>query len=123
MREARRAGEDYLLARGLLRKLSSGETVAAWALRFAYPWRWRYSALNAAWYLRAASIHDAAPPDERMTDAIEQIRAARQSDGTWLQAGRQPGRVWFEEDVPAGEPSKWLTFFATAVLQWWDMTV
>jgi hypothetical protein len=28
--------------------------------------------------------------------------------------------VWFEIDVPAGEPSKWLTLFATRVLAWWD---
>ena len=120
VREARRAGEEYLLTRGLHRKLSTGETVAPWALRFAYPWRWRYSVLNAAWYLRAASVHDGARPDERIAEAIEQIRAARTPDGTWLQAGRQPGRVWFEEDAPAGEPSKWLTFFATTVLRWWD---
>lgn len=42
-------------------------------------------------------------------------------------AGRQvapgpltPGRVWFETDVPEGEPSKWLTLSATRVLAWWD---
>jgi hypothetical protein len=55
-----------------------------------------------------------------MADAIEQIRAARRPDGTWVQAGRHPGRVWFEVDVPPGEPSRWLTFYATRVLEWWD---
>jgi hypothetical protein len=55
-----------------------------------------------------------------MAEAIELIRAARQPDGTWLQGHRHPGRVWFEVDVPAGEPSKWLTFFGTRVLRWWD---
>lgn len=39
---------------------------------------------------------------------------------TWLQARRHPGRVWFEVDVPAGEPSKWLTLCGTRVLEWWD---
>lgn len=86
----------------------------------AYPFRSFYSVLNAADYFRAASIHDGTPPDQRVAEAIEQIRAARQPDGTWLQARRYPGRVWFEVDVPAGEPSKWLTFFATRVLKWWD---
>ncbi len=118
--QARRAGEEYLLARGIYRRLSTGEPVAPWALRFAYPFRWFYSVLNAADYFRAASLHDGAPPDERMADAIEQIRADRQPDGTWLQARRHPGRVWFEVDVDAGERSKWLTFYATRVLQWWD---
>ena len=46
----------------------------------------------------------------------------RQPDGTWLQARRHPGRVWFEVDVPAGEPSKWLTLSGTRVLQWWDFS-
>ncbi len=55
-----------------------------------------------------------------MADAIERIREARQPAGTWLQAFRHPGRVWFEVDVPAGEPSKWLTLFGTRVLDWWD---
>ncbi|MGH3996723.1 MAG: hypothetical protein ACRDTJ_04590, partial [Pseudonocardiaceae bacterium] len=36
---------------------------------------------------------------------LDPIRAARQSDGTWLQARRHPGRVWFEVDAPAGEGS------------------
>jgi hypothetical protein len=120
VREARRAGEEYLLVRGLYRRLSTGEPFAPWALLFAYPFRAFYSVLNAADYFRAASIHDSSPPDRRMADAIAHIRAARQPDGTWLQARRHPGRVWFEVDVPAGEPSKWLTFHATRVLEWWD---
>jgi hypothetical protein len=76
--------------------------------------------LNAAEYFRQAALHDGAAPDPRMADAIELIRADRQPDGTWLQARRHPGRVWFEVDVPAGEPSKWLTLFGTRVLAWWD---
>jgi hypothetical protein len=28
--------------------------------------------------------------------------------------------VWFEVDVPPGEPSKWLTLHGTRVLAWWD---
>jgi hypothetical protein len=55
-----------------------------------------------------------------MADAIELIRAARQPDGTWLQGRRHLGRVWFEVDTPAAEPSKWLTLFGTRVLAWWD---
>jgi hypothetical protein len=117
---ARRSAEEYLLKRGLFRRLSTGEPVALWVDRFAYPFRWFYSVLNAAEYFRQASLHDGATPDSRMADAIELIRAARQPDGTWLQARRHPGRVWFEVDAPAGEPSKWLTLFGTRVLAWWD---
>jgi len=88
--------------------------------RFAYPFRWFYNVLNAAEYFRQAALLDGATPDPRMADAIELIRAARQRDGTWLQARRHSGRVWFEVDAPAGEPSKWLTLFGTRVLAWWD---
>ena len=94
--------------------------VGPWATRFAYPFRWFYSALNAAEHFRAAALYDGLPPDPRLADAIEVIRAARRPDGTWLQERRHPGRVWFEVDVPPGEPSKWLTFYGTRVLAWWD---
>ena len=117
---ARRLGEEYLLARKLYRRLSTGEPVGPWVDRFIYPCRWVYSVLNAADYFREASLHDGTTPDPRMAQAIEIIRAARQPDGTWLQASRHPGRVWFDVDVPAGEPSKWLTLSATRVLAWWD---
>ncbi|QQQ78840.1 squalene cyclase [Saccharothrix sp. 6-C] len=119
-RAARRAGEEYLLARGLFRRLSTGEPVAPWVNRFSYPFRWFYSVLNAAEHFRQASLLDGTPPDPRMADAIELVRAERQPDGTWLQARRHPGRVWFEVDVPPGEPSKWLTLYGTRVLDWWD---
>jgi len=74
--------------------------------------------LNAADYFRAAALHDGIAPDPRVADAIDVIRAARQPDGTWLQERRHPGRVWFEVDVPPGEPSKWLTFYGTRILGW-----
>ena len=120
LREARRAGEEYLLERGLLRRRSTGELVGSWATHFAYPFRWFYSALNAADHFRSAALHDGTAPDPRLVDAIEVIRAARRPDGTWLQERRHPGRTWFEIDVPPGEPSRWLTFHATRVLDWWD---
>jgi hypothetical protein len=119
-RAARRSGEEYLLQRGLFRRLSTGQPVAPWVDRFAHPFRWCYSVLNAAEYFRQAALADGTGPDPRMADAIELIRAARRPDGTWLQAGRHPGRVWFEVDVPAGQPSKWLTLSGTRVLAWWD---
>jgi hypothetical protein len=119
-RAARRAGEEYLLQRGLFRRLSTGEPVAYWVDKFAYPFRSFYSVLNAAEYFRQVSLFEGTPPDPRMADAMELIRSARQPDGTWLQARRHPGRTWFEVDVPAGEPSKWLTLYGTRVLTWWD---
>jgi hypothetical protein len=94
--------------------------VAFWVDKFCYPERWIYSVLSAADHFRAAAVHDRTPPDPRMAEAIEAIRTARTPQGTWIQERRHPGRVWFEVDVPAGEPSKWLTFYGTRVLDWWD---
>ena len=123
MRIARHAGEEYLLRRNLFRRLSTGEPVGPWVDLYRSPCFWMYSALNAADYFRSASLVDGSPPDPRMTEAVELIRAARQPDGTWLQAGRPSGRVWFEVDVPEGEPSKWLTLSGIRVLDWWDARV
>lgn len=120
LRAARHAGEEYLLERHLLHTLSTGEVVGSWATGFFYPFRWTYSALSAADHFRAAALHDDTPPDPRLAEAIELIRASRTADGTWMQEYRHPGRVWFEVDVPPGEPSKWLTFYGTRVLDWWD---
>lgn len=120
LRAARHGGEEYLLERRLMYRLSDGEQFAEWATRFAYPFRAFYSVLNAVDYLRAASLHDGTAPDPRIAEAIEVIRSARGKDGTWIQERRHPGRVWFEIDVPAGKPSKWLTFHATRALEWWD---
>jgi hypothetical protein len=120
LRAARRAGEEYLLERRLMRRRSTGEIVAPWVTRFAYPYRWCYGVLNAIEYFRNASRHDGTPPDPRLADAIETIRTARRQDGTWLQEHRHPGRAWFEVDVLPGEPSKWLTCAGIRALAWWD---
>lgn len=120
LRAARQAGERYLLERRLMYRASTGALVGAWATRFAYPFRWPFSVLKAVDYFRAASRHDATTPDRRLADAVSLIRQARGSDGTWTQEHRHPGRVWFEVDVPPGQPSKWLTFFAMRALAWWD---
>jgi hypothetical protein len=120
LRAARHAGEEYLLARHLMRRLSTGEQVGWWVDKFAYPFRSFYSVLNAADYFRAATIHDGTAADPRMAEAIEIIRSEVGPEGMWIQARRHPGRVWFETDVDAGEPSRWLTFYATRVVRWWE---
>ena len=120
VRDARRAGEEYLLSRDLFRRKSTGEPVAAWVDQFTYPPRHRYSVLNAAEHFRRASHIDGPRHDPRMAEAIERIRAKRQPDGTWLQDTPLKGRVWFDVDVPEGEPSKWLTLSGIRTLAWWD---
>ena len=123
IRTARRRGEEYLLERQLIHRLTTNQPVGQWVNDFHYPIRWSYSALNACEYFRLAALHDGGVPDPRMSQAIGIIRAARQPDGSWLQSGRQPGQVWFEVDVPVGQPSKWLTLYGSRVLDWWDSAI
>jgi hypothetical protein len=109
LREERRSGEEYLHARRLMYRLSTGEPVGGFVSEFVYPNRHRYSALVALDYFRDAGSVDGTAPDPRLSDAIELVRSARQADGTWIQGARLPGRTWFDVDVPEGQPSRWLT--------------
>jgi hypothetical protein len=120
LRSARRAGEEYLLERRLLHRLSTGEPVGWWVTHFAYPFRWFYSALHAVDHFRAAARHDGTAPDPRLAEAIEVVRRAQRADGIWVQEHRHAGAVWFHVDVDQGEPSRWLTFYAARALDWWD---
>ena len=120
LRDARHAGEEYLLERGLMRFETTGEVIAPWVTRLEYPFRGHYNVLKGVDYFRSAALHDGVTADPRLAEAVDVIRAARQPDGTWLQQRRHPGAVWFDEDVDAGQPSPWLTFYGTRVLEWAD---
>jgi hypothetical protein len=120
VREARRTGEEYLLERHLLRKLTSGEELVKGVRAAAYPFRHHHNVLRATDHFRRAALHDGTAPDPRLEEAIEILRAKRQPDGRFRQDTRYPGRMHFEVDVPEGEPSRWVTFYATRVLEWWD---
>lgn len=121
VRDARATGEEFLLGR-LLRKVTTGEEVVRGVRACAYPFRHHHNVLRATDHFRRAALHDGTSPDPRLEEAVEIIRSKRQPDGRFLQDTRYPGRVWFDVDVPEGEPSPWVTFYATRVLQWWDST-
>lgn len=120
LRPNRHRAEEYLLVRALMRRLSTGEPHEAWATHFSYPYRGWYSVLRALDYFRQAALFDGVGPDERLREAVEFVRDTRSTDGTWHQQVAKAGRVWFEVDAGAGEPSRWLTFHALRVLRWWD---
>jgi hypothetical protein len=120
LRAARHGGEEYLLTRKLLYRVTTGKPVGDFVAQFVYPNRFRYSALAALDHFRDAGLLDRTPPDPRLADAIELVRSARHPDGTWHQAARLAGRTWFEIDAPEGEPSRWLTTIGIRVLDWWD---
>jgi hypothetical protein len=119
-KEARASGEEYLLQRGLFRRLSTGEPADEQFLSFLHPSRWRYDVLRALDYFRAASALTGAAPDPRLGEAVEHVRSRRREDGTWPLDWSLPGRVWFEVDDGVGKPSRWVTLRAMRVLRWWQ---
>jgi hypothetical protein len=121
-REARRSGEGFLLERRLFRRLSTGEPADEQFLRFAHPSRWHYDVLRALDYFRSAAALTGAAADSRIGEAVDHVRTRRLEDGTWPLDWTPPGRVWFDVDEGAGEPSRWVTLRAMRVLRWWDST-
>jgi hypothetical protein len=119
-REARKSGEEYLLERGLFRRLSTGEPADEQFLSFLHPNRWRYDILRALDYFWSAAALTGASPDPRLGEAVEHVRSRRLADGTWQLDWSLPGRVWFEVDEGAGKPSRWVTLRAMRVLRWWE---
>ncbi|MEP6972804.1 MAG: hypothetical protein ABI869_01525 [Actinomycetota bacterium] len=117
-RAARRGGEEYLLARGLFRRRSTGEVVDPAYLEFAFPYYWHYDVLRALDYFRGSR----ADPDPRMAEAVAIVRSRQQPDGRWLLDRVHPGRVHFDLEGDVGTPSRWNSLRALRVLAWWDRT-
>jgi hypothetical protein len=118
-RAARLAGEEYLLARRLFRRLSTGEPIEKY-LTLLHPNRWHYDLLWGLDYFRSVSHLTGAAPDPRLSEAIDHLRSRRLPDGTWPLDASPTGRVWFDVDDGAGRPSRWVTLRALRVLRWWE---
>jgi hypothetical protein len=119
-KEARTSGEEYLLARHLFRRLSTGEIADEAFLRFAHPNRWHYDVLRALDYFRSSGISTGTTPDPRLAEGIGHLRSKQLDDGRWALDWAPPGRVWFDVDEGVGKPSRWVTLRAARVLRWWD---
>ncbi len=113
---ARADGEEYLLERGLFRRLSNGEVIDQSYLEFAYPPRWHYDVLRGLDYFRTVSDS----PDPRCAEAIDLVRGKEQPDGRWLLENTHPGKVHFQMEDGDGQPSRWNTLRALRVLAWAD---
>lgn len=117
-REARVAGEAYLLERRLFRRLSTGEPADPQFLELSFPYRWHYNVLRGLDYFRGSSEVTGDEPDTRLADAVEHLENRRGEDGRWSPEWQPRGRVWFAME-PVGEPSRWVTLMARWILRWW----
>jgi len=112
--DARTRGEEYLLERRLLRRLTTGEVIKAEWTHLAFPPLWHYDVLRALDYLRAASLQ----PDPRVEEAVAIVLDRRQSDGRWLLDVRHRDTLFEEFAGAVGEPNRWVTLRARRVLDW-----
>ena len=114
---ARTRGQEYLVERGMLRRLSTGEVIEPntgdW-YRFSFPTRWHYDVLRGLDHLRSAD----AVADERLAEAIDLVEKGRDEDGRWPAHNPYAGEVHFDLDEAEGEPSRWNTLRAMRVLRW-----
>lgn len=113
---ARRRAEEYLLARRLFRRLSTGAVAHPDFLTLAFPPRYHYDILRALDYFRAAG----ASPDPRMGEAMQLIESRRQSDGRWLLDRSYDEALALTLRESPGEPSRWNTLRALRVLRWYN---
>jgi hypothetical protein len=116
--DARRRGEQYLLVRNLFRRASTGQAADPDWLQFSFPVQWHYDILRGLDYFRSIG----GSPDSRLSEAVEQVRAKQQSDGSWLLENSHPGLAHFELEDGDGKPSRWNTLRALRVLRWYDAT-
>jgi len=112
--DARNRGEEYLLERRLLRRVSTGEIIDPEWTQLAFPPLWHYDVLRGIDYLRAAGVK----PDSRIDEAIAIVRERRQGDGRWLLDVRHRDTLHTDFAGAVGEPNRWITLRARRVLDW-----
>jgi hypothetical protein len=119
---ARERGQEYLLERRMLRRLSSGELIDPAFTLFSFPTGWHYDALRGLDYLRAAGVS----PDARVAEAVDLVRSKRDAEGrSPLENPHESEMVNarvrdldFDMDEREGRPSRWNTLRALRVLRW-----
>jgi hypothetical protein len=114
VREARERGQEYLLQRQMLRRLSTGEVIDEAFTRFAFPTGYRYDVLRGLDFLRRTG----AAPDARIAEAVELIGHKRDLDGRWPLETAQQNPLEFDMGEADGKPSRWNTLRAMRVLRW-----
>src|SRR5215210_3757527 len=113
---ARERGQEFLLERHMLHRLSTGEVIdPAWT-QLSFPTGFHYDVLRALEYLRRAGV----APDEQMTEAIDLVRQKRGLDGRWRLENPHPDQLDLDMDEGEGQPSRWITLRAVQVVDWWS---
>jgi hypothetical protein len=111
---ARQRGEEYLLERRLLHRLSDGEIPQKRWLSVGFPYSWNYDVVRVLDYFRNARP----APDQRMSEALEVVESRRDAAGRW------PLDIAYHDTLHAdlgeaeGQPSRWITLRGLRILSW-----
>jgi hypothetical protein len=111
---ARRRGEEYLLERRLLRRLSDDEIPQKRWLYVGFPNKWFYDVVRVLDYFRPARPE----PDERMAEALGIVESKRDADGRWPLDHAYHDKLLVNLGETEGQPSRWITLRALRVLRW-----
>jgi hypothetical protein len=113
---ARERGQEYLLERHMLHRLSTGEMIdPAWT-QFSFPTGYHYDVLRGLEYLRRARV----TPDARIAEAIALVVQKRGQDGRWRLENPHPDQLDLQMGESEGQPSRWNTLRALRVLDWYS---
>jgi len=113
--QARARAHDYLLARRMLRSLTSGEVIDRKWTRFAFSTMFHYDVLRGLDYLRNAGVK----PDKRIAEAAELVKKRAHQNGRWPLNVLHPNRLSFAMETRVGSASHWNTLRALRVLDWY----
>ena len=111
---ARLRGEEYLLDRRLLYRLSDGEIGQKRWLYPGFPNKWFYDVMRVLDYLRDARTE----PDPRMSEALDVVESKRGPDGRWPLAHRYHEQLLVDFGDVEGQPSRWLTLRGARTMRW-----
>ena len=114
VRAARERGEEYLLERRLLHRLSDGEIPQKRWLYVGFPNSWFYDVVRVLDYFRSARPE----VDERMKEALEIVESKRDADGRWSLDHKYHEDLLVDFGDVEGQPSRWITLRAMRVLRW-----
>jgi len=117
-------GQEYLLERRMLRRLSSGELIDPAFTLFSFPTGWHYDALRGLDHLREAGV----TPDARVAEAVDLVRSKRDAEGRWPLENPHESELVnarvrdleLDMDEREGRPSRWNTLRAMRVMKWYE---
>jgi hypothetical protein len=111
---ARMRGEEYLLQRRLLHRLSDGEIGQKRWLYVGFPNKWFYDVARVLDYFRSARPE----PDARMAEALDILESKRDGDGRWPLDHAYHDKLLVDFGESQGQPSRWITLRAMRILRW-----